>query len=134
MSVPNNAMTKFATTVFSEQPKSITPILGGGNNQLYRIILQNEDQYALKSYHINQYEKDLFRMEREYNSFSFLHSCGEKYVPRAIASDTQKLLAIYSWIEGSPITQISDHDIESVILFVSRLKQYSRSGAARGAP
>ena len=131
MSVLNDELTEFITTALMQTPQSVMPINGGANNQTYRITLENGEYYALKSYHVHDFERDLLRMHREYSSFSFLHACGEQQIPKALACDQKKLLAIYTWVPGSPFTCITDSDIRSVVSFVSRLKQYSQLKSAK---
>lgn len=131
MSVLNDEITEFITTTLAQTPKSVMPINGGANNQTYRITLENGEHYALKSYHIHDFKRDLLRMHREYSSFSFLQECGEQQIPKALACDQKKLFAIYSWVQGNPITYISDTDIHSVVSFVNRLKQYSQLNSAK---
>ncbi len=131
MSKLNSAMTDFIAEALLQRPKSITQILGGGNNQVYRVSLESGEHYALKSYHVDQYEKDLFRMRRELDSFSFLYQCDEKQIPQVVAFDHKQLLALYSWIDGNPITEITHHDILVSVDFISRLKQYSKKNEAK---
>ncbi|EKD71336.1 MAG: hypothetical protein ACD_46C00210G0005, partial [uncultured bacterium] len=85
MSIVSDDIKDFITTALAQKLKSIKPVYGGGNNQIYRIILQDNNQYALKNYHVHDIKRDQMRLHREYNGFIFLHEYGEQQIPKAIA-------------------------------------------------
>lgn len=100
-------------------------IKGGANNKIFKVISTNGMQAILKFYHMGNREADTIRLRREYESLTFLKEQHENQVPTPLEIDKQNICALYEWIEGEKISSISNADLDEVILFIKRLKQYS---------
>lgn len=101
------------------RPVRAVPILGGGNNRVYRLE-DGASLYALKIY--PRQETDLRdRLGQEYGALEFLARQGIGGVPYPVVIDRAANSAIYRWIDGMPVKRIDDADIDALADFMIRL-------------
>ena len=106
-----------------------TPIAGfdalnsGRNSRVYRIRDVKDDLYAGKVYYSHTHDiRD--RLATEYLAISFLRENGIDAVPRPVAADRKKGIALFEYIEGEKIPPygVSRGDLLNAVLFLIRLK------------
>lgn len=78
--------------------KSIERINGSGNNQIYLLYL-NESKIILKKY-FQSVVDDRDRINSEYNFLKIAHSATPDLVPKPLAKDTDRKVALYEYISG----------------------------------
>ena len=99
---------------------------GGGNNRVYR-VRANGASYALKAYPRSPGDpRD--RLHHEYDGLRFLGAHGVAGVPRALAADRARGVALYEWIDG---VHVSAHDVRDVTQALALL---ARLDALRSEP
>lgn len=107
----------------------------GRNSRIYRVICDNNVQYALKLYY---HDKSDFRdrLHTEFSSLRFLWRNRTRCIPRPIALDERRNCAIYEYISGRRINseEVTRKDIECAARFLAELKQLSKKKSARKLP
>lgn len=114
-------------------PVTIERVLGGGNNQLYRVVTGTDETHALKIYRKDEAVRRP-RLQQEFAALSFLGKLGYAPVPAAIAADEGLNAALYEWVEGERPETIGLDDIEAVLSFVALLKTAGSAPEARRLP
>jgi hypothetical protein len=94
----------------------ITPARTGGNNRIYRLDCAGA-AYALKFYP-PQDDDRRDRLGAEYAAMSFLFANGMDRIARPVAVDAGRHCALYEWIEGDPVDDVDDGDIDALIRFL----------------
>lgn len=78
---------------------SVEHLGGGGNSRIYRVTAADGQVFALKSYpSLAQDRRD--RLGTEFAALAFLSAHPQVMVPRPIACDRTRLLALYEWVDG----------------------------------
>jgi hypothetical protein len=108
------------------EPLSV--VRGGGNNRIYR-ARGNGRTYAIKSYPDDPVEAHE-RLDREFTGLAFLWSCGERRVPEPIAFDAAAGIALYGWIDGSPVGAPNDDHLAELAAFACSLDERKRDPEA----
>ena len=108
-------------------PVSVKRVLGGGNNQLYRVVDRAGESQALKIYRSDEVVPRP-RLQQEFTALSFLGELPGAPVPGAIVADEGLNAALYGWVEGARPADIRPNDIDAALAFVTLLK------SARSAP
>lgn len=110
-------------------------LTSGGNNQLYKIVCEDGNAYALKSYFQRSGHPGL-GLEVEYRALNFLHAAGLTCVPEPVTGDTEAGVGIYQFIDGSQVIgeEATREDIDAVVEFVQRLQSVSRIDGASALP
>ncbi len=85
--------------------------------------------YAVKQY-FQRTADGRDRLEQEWAALSFMEKSGIYNVPIPLISDSTKNIAVYSFLEGTRIESSSEHDINSVLNFLTRLKESSAEDLA----
>ena len=105
---------------------------GGSNNRVYRVAAGGAE-YALKLYWKNGSHK-IDRLEAEFSALTFLREHGVRCVPEAIACSRPHRLALYEWIDGQPVLEISDGDLIQALDFIRTLHSLRKVDDARELP
>lgn len=101
---------------------SLRNIQSGRNSRLWKATLKNGGNVAIKQYYQNP-EDTRNRLKTEFQSFDFLWIHGIQDVPRPLAHDQEKQIALYEWIEGEPLAgqSITSREIDSAVQFLKKL-------------
>jgi hypothetical protein len=107
---------------------------GGGNNRLYQVTAADR-RLALKSYGpVGDPGSD--RLLRETAALSFLERHGVTVVPTVVAVDRTARLALYGWIDGTPVSREplgrQGGDLPDMIRFILALRDLGRQPDASG--
>lgn len=96
--------------------------LGGGhNNQAFQVTAGGEF-YFLKQYG-NDDVAGRKRQETEYHFLSYLQQLGTESAPRILAVDRDLGLALFSFVQGLPVTSIEEADVEAAFQFISEINR-----------
>jgi hypothetical protein len=97
-----------------------SPVLGGTQNRLFRLEMQDGHSRLLKIYHRDRWN----RLEREFSVLSALGEIGLEHVPRALLKNDALSYAVYSFEPGSvrSPTQLDRNDLLAVASFVVDLQ------------
>lgn len=105
---------------------------GGGNNRLFRVETV-QGVLVLKSYpSLADDSRD--RLGTEFTALTFLARHGVAKVPRALVADRGGGFALYSWIEGQPVTGPGEADIDAALAFATRLHGLRDAEGAQALP
>lgn len=129
MPLPERDASDVYRELTSRRPERVERVLGGGNNQLYRVQDAEGRPYALKMYRPPQ-EDPRPRRQQEFEALSFLGRTPGAPVPEAIATDEAHNASLYSWVEGERPGEVDRDDIDTVLAFVDMLHRVSRQPGA----
>jgi len=102
-------------------------VVGGGrNSRLYRVERAGR-RYALKQYPTRR-EDARDRLGAEVAALALLERHGITGVPRLIAADRERGFALLSWLDGSPVTEIGESDVDAAAAFLATLHALRNSG------
>jgi len=105
----------------------IEPVARGGNNRVFRVTAADGTTYALKLYpRLDDDPRD--RLGHEFEGLAFLVAAGIGFIPSPVRRDQAKGAALYTWLEGEPVSSYGPTDIESMAGFMRTLH------GLRGAP
>lgn len=113
--------------------RALEPVARGGNNRLYRLRTADGHAYALKTY-LPAVAGERDRLGAECASLAFLQDAGESRVPRFLDAAPEKNMALFDWVTGDEVTQVSDDDIDEVVSFVESLRKVAERSSARFLP
>lgn len=108
-------VTKLAADLLGS-PVAIALCRGGRNSRVYRVET-SAGTFALKLYP----DDGRNRARREYNATALLARAGLGIVPRPIAICQAERAAVYSWLEGQPVWDVTLGDIDSLADFAAEL-------------
>lgn len=108
---------------------------GGRNSRVFRVDCSDGIPVAVKAYFRSAHDRR-DRMGCEFRAFQLLHEKGLASVPEPLAADSQRHIAVYEFIEGTPVasTEVCEGDIAQALAFLRALKQIASSGAATEFP
>ncbi len=114
--------------LLSQRIVDAQPIGEGRNSQAYRVACPGDSTFAAKHYHRAATDRD-DRMEVEYAALSLLQAHGITDAPRPIAVDRARRVAVYEFLEGTPVEPANDADIDRLATFLVRLKALGHEAA-----
>lgn len=105
---------------FRGRTYSAEPLVGGTNNQLYKISLESGETYVLKKY----YQDDRQRLQREYDFLLVLQEKGFTDVPTPIARFDALNAALYSYMSGQRVDaeNLSRSQLDAIADHLTRLQ------------
>src|SRR3990167_9295847 len=106
---------------------SISLVKGGGNNQNFKAIFENNHTLAVKYYPDNEPGK--IRLQKEFAALKFLKHYNQSSVPQAIHTDDQ-CVGIYEWIDGKKLQGITNTEIDQLVIFIQDLNRLSQKPEA----
>lgn len=112
-------------------PWRIAPLLGGGNNRLYRLDTDAET-YVMKVYF--QHSSDpRNRLRAEYDFCKFAWQAGLRALPQPLAESTVHNAALYSFVVGDKLQsqQMCGEVVSQAMNFLLQLNQHRTTPAAR---
>ena len=109
---------------------SFERLAGGRNNRVYCVRGANTSAVAKWYFHHQDDRRD--RLNAEYAFCEFAGRCGIDTVAQPLARSNADRLAIYSWLDGQPLTSVEvtpDH-VEQAVEFLRLLNVHRDSAAA----
>jgi hypothetical protein len=104
----------------------LAPIGRGRNSRVYRVC-SRDSTFALKQYP-SRLDDAHDRLATEVDALRLMRQHQLDAVPDVIAVDRDHGLALLSWIDGSPVTAVSNSDVDQAVTFlaaVHKLRQAS---------
>ncbi len=100
----------------------ITRVYGGGNAQVYRLRDINNRLWCAKVYAPSETGRQ-DRMTTEWGALNFLYDNGLNAVPRPVALNPDRRIAVYAWVEGQRFChyQHSLQDVSDAVTFLVQL-------------
>ncbi|MBM3208384.1 MAG: hypothetical protein FJZ57_07285 [Chlamydiae bacterium] len=113
----------------SNEPFSIVPLLGGGNNRIY-IIENDKDRFILKHYFQHQNDKRN-RLKNEYLFLEYCKNIQLNLVPVPLHFNEKNNIALYSFIGGRQAIQndVNENTIKVVCEFYKHLNIQKHLGS-----
>lgn len=100
----------------------LRPIVGGGNNRLFRVETGAGRRFALKLYGPVDARGD--RLGREFDGLALLGAYGVADVAVPVAADREARAALYAWIDGAPALAAPDaRDIDRALALAADLRR-----------
>lgn len=110
---------------FNQKILNVSKISHKGNNQIFKLLFENKEQFLLKKYskiHMDNWK----RGKTEFNVLSFLWKKGLREIPKPIYFDDKENIAIYSFEEGILLKpeKISENEINNALNFLIKLHNF----------
>ena len=126
MNTDLESIQRLASSLSGTAVRSVELIAHGGNNRVFRIQAAGR-KFALKLYpRLDEDPRD--RLTHEFDGLEFLKAAGIGGIPMPIACDRELRAALYTWIEGAPVTTHGVAEVDQLVAFMRRLH------AARSLP
>jgi len=111
---------------------SIEKLVSGGNNQVFKIICDDEKLLAKVYFPKGNNDKNR-RLSREFNALHFLWQHGIRQIPEPIHADRENQIGIYEYIDGRKINKgdIQHDDLSQAARFLGKLHGLSESSDVR---
>ena len=102
----------------------IERMVAGGNNVIYRAFSAHGSEYALK--HYSPLEAVMHeRMQREFSALTWMQQHHMDCVPKPYCYDVNNRVAVYSWVSGDKLKQISSNHLNELVRFLEKLYKAS---------
>ena len=112
--------------------EAIEQVGGGRNSRVFRIDC-NGRRFALKQYPSrNDDPRD--RLATEVGALRLMAQFKLTVVPHVVAIDASRGFALLSWIDGSPVGEVTTSDIDSAVAFLSAIHGLSETPWALEQP
>lgn len=120
---------------FEDKILNIGKLEHKGNNQLFKISLDNKKVFLLKNYskiHMSNWE----RGKTEFKALSNLWNLGFREIPQPISFDKNENIGIYSYEKGKILGQeeITKEDIDKSVDFLVKLHNLDNKNKKRFSP
>lgn len=121
-----------ASALAGSPVSSVEQRMGGGNNRLFRVTV-GQRHYALKEYPPRTGDaRD--RLGTEFGALRFLERCAIGNVPKPIAADREKGVALYEWIDGSAVVDATEADVDAALAFMALVHECRNAPGAAALP
>jgi hypothetical protein len=98
-----------------------TPITRGGNNRIFRLTTTVGALVAKYYFRHSSDQRD--RLASEYAFLHYAAQAAPAYVPRPFGCDREEGLALFEFIEGTPIDNVGDDEVRQAIRFFCALNR-----------
>lgn len=130
----SHALETFCNENGIPKPLELTPIRSGRNSAVFKVS-SNRKEWVIKYYFKHKADKRN-RLDTESQFLKFLNQMNCRVVAKLIAIDGCKQLALYSFIQGTKPTVITDFHIDEAaqfILLLHRFKDHPNSKLLKNA-
>jgi hypothetical protein len=112
--------------------EAVEQVGGGRNSRVFRIDC-NGRRFALKQYPSrNDDPRD--RLATEVGALRLMAQFKLTVVPQVVAIDASRGFALLSWIDGSPVEEVTTSDIDAAVAFLSAIHGLSETPWAEKQP
>lgn len=122
-----------AARLLDDAVYAVERVGGGGNNRIYQVEDLGGRRYALKEY-LNDRIDERDRLGAEFGGLRFLWLQGVRDVPRRVAVDRDRSVALYEWVDGQPVSRPGAGDVDAALDFMARLKALASVPGAERLP
>ena len=109
--------------------ETIEPVRSGRNSRVFRVAAGGEC-YAFKQYPAAG-DDTRDRLGTEIEALRLMQRLGVANVPHVIAADPVRRCSLLSWIDGAPVTDVLDADIDAAATFLATLHAMRLDPAGR---
>jgi len=120
------------SSMLGEKILSLEQIGGGRNSRVFKISTK-KNVFLAKQYFKHPKEQRN-RLEVEYSSSEFLHKNKISCIPKPIVKDEKRNIAIYEFVDGNPVAEITSRDMACVFEFMTSLKKLAAKSHDQGLP
>jgi hypothetical protein len=119
-----NDVTKMFMSFDNQDVANIEKLQGRGNSAIYKFYLSNGQKVALKMYPSVSFHD---RLKSEFEGTKIFQELAIKntQIPRFFNKNLN--VATYEWIEGDPVNQYGEKEIQSALSFLQELHNKSKS-------
>lgn len=114
----------WAAAIKPESYSSVKKITGRGNSRIYQLTGLKGEQYALKFYP-DRYSDMRKRLKVESVAINYLNANGLSNIPEVVGTSYELNLGLYSWVEGTAISDPDSNNFKQLVNFVKQLKDLS---------
>jgi hypothetical protein len=115
-----------ARSLLGETIDALCPVNSGRNSRVYRVACAGR-AYALKQYPTgNEDPRD--RLGTEVAALGLMERHGIGRVPRVLAVDRKQGFALLTWLEGVPVAELDERDVDAAAAFLATLHALRRGG------
>lgn len=113
---------------------ALLPLSGGGNNRVYRVTGPSENLLLKEYFRHPQDRRD--RLGAEFGFARFAWEQGVRCIPEPVACDPGEGLALYRFIEGTPVGagEVTSSDVDQAAEFARTLDQIRLAPGAQALP
>jgi hypothetical protein len=97
----------------------VTPILGGGNNRLFRVQTEQGAVVVKTYFHHPDDPRDRLGAEFGFSQFAWTH--GLRNIPQPLAADAGEHVAVYGFVAGHPPASAGESAVAQALAFLARL-------------
>tara|TARA_B110000196_G_C21061510_1_gene622650 strand:- start:113 stop:892 length:780 start_codon:yes stop_codon:yes gene_type:complete len=101
---------------FGIKAGSLIRLKEGRNSRVWKVV-NKKTHCVVKEYGIRNKDSSL-RLQREFSFLELLQENGIKNVPAPLFFNNEKKIGVFSFLEGTPVTAISDSHISSCVKFL----------------
>ena len=102
---------------------SAVKLNGGINSNVYKIICNDGDKYALKLYPAPTKSDIRNRYLTEKKFLEYVYKCGARNVPLIRESSLEENWCLLSWIDGQEIYRLEKKDFKRIAKFIQKINQ-----------
>ena len=125
--ISKEILEKLSLTDFSAEK-----IIAGNNNSSYKIVSGNSKLLLKNYFHSSTDTRN--RYSHEISLYRYLHHLGCNSIPELLACDENHRQAIFEFIEGHKVQDISAEDIKACLTFIQKLNSANQTSQARKLP
>lgn len=116
-----------------QRPVTAFSRVGGGGNSRVFAIRSGSKRFVVKQYFSRTDGRHPGRAE--FDGLTFLWRHGFRDVPRPIAANAHRDIAVYEFVVGSPVGRVGATDVNGAVAFLARLHALAqRDGGVRLSP
>ena len=124
--IRNSDISAYVEIAIKDKVKLVQNVKGRGNSNIYKIDMKSGKIFVGKLYPDKTFDKR-DRITKETSAYSFLHLKKINKVPKSICSNLNLNFALFEWIIGEEITEITDDHIIGVSDFIMELAKISKN-------
>jgi Phosphotransferase enzyme family len=127
-----NQISGVAKSLAGAPIEAIEQVGGGRNSRVFRIDC-NGRRFALKQYPSRD-DDPRDRLATEVGALRLMAQFKLTVVPQVVAIDASRGFALLSWIDGSPVEEVTTSDIDAAVAFLSAIHGLSETPWAEKQP
>lgn len=114
-------------------PVTVEQVLGGGRNSRVWRVDAGTSIFALKQYPPRR-DDPRDRLATEVGALRLMESRNVDVVPRVVAVDRERGFVLLSWIDGTPVAEVGNADIDAAAAFLAAVHGLRDAADAREQP
>ncbi len=106
---------------------AIEAVTGGRNSRVYKVLTAGR-RFAMKHY-LRTPGDTRDRLATEVDALELMRRGAVAAVPRVVAVDRESNCIAMTWIDGSPVADVADSDIDQALTFLGNVRQLAPTAA-----